>query len=240
MSLTSKSAMFGLAAIYLVAAIAFIGHVCKRLAAVRHGSDIRVVWYLFSLASTVTVLIGLWAKGKGALDANGQPHGAVGDAIFAALSFMLDLKGDITLFGTLVALVVVPQCVSWVLSGLSGCARAPIFVAPAFRFFFWSVLKSMVVVSGILFSVASFARIEGWNGMDTRTFLETSGAALILIIFSFLALHAYRDVGSMFTPSAKPDFVKLRRLLQRINAWMNRRMPKESDRVDSAISSRFL
>jgi hypothetical protein len=228
MSTTSNLAVFGLAAIYLVAAVAFIGYICKKLA-VRHGSDIRVVWYLLSLASTVTFLIAMWARSKGALDENGNPHGAAGDAVYIILTFMLDFEGDMKLFGTLVALVVIPQCASWVLSGLSGCATAPILVVPAFRFFFWSVLKSMVVVSGILFSVASYAWLQGWDGMHAREFFRFSGVALLSIMVSFVVLLFYRDLHVSMAPSGKPT--KLGRLLRRINAWANRNMPSKSNCV---------
>ncbi|MDP9013722.1 MAG: hypothetical protein M3O41_13925, partial [Pseudomonadota bacterium] len=61
----------------------------------------------------------------------GAFQGQLGAAINSFLKFMLDLNSDVKVFITILALVVVPQFVSYVLAGLFGCASAPVLVGRA-------------------------------------------------------------------------------------------------------------
>jgi hypothetical protein len=108
MATTNNLTLLGGVAVVLFAAFFIIGYTGRQLAQ-QHGSDVRVVWYLFSLALTCTLLVAHWASSVGAIDAAGRFHGTTGEVIRKLLQFMLDLEADLRMFGTLVALVVIPQ-----------------------------------------------------------------------------------------------------------------------------------
>ncbi|MGO4396175.1 hypothetical protein AB4Z46_32985 [Variovorax sp. M-6] len=229
MSITSNLGLFSTIVFVVFGAVFIIGYAGRQLA-YRHGSDIRIVWYLFSLALTSTFLIAWWATSAGAIDAAGNFHGTAGAVLHKLLELMLDLQADLKILGAMVALVILPQFLSYVLSGLFGCAVAPMLVGPSFRFFFWSVVKSFVIAAGIILVVAVFGWVQGWNGLSARKAVELAGTTLLLLTMSFFLLYIYRDLGGAIQPSNSPGVVKIRRALQGINAWANRRTASPSGR----------
>jgi len=222
MSLTSNLALFIASLFVVFSAIFIIGYSGTQLSK-SHGSDIRIVWYLFSLALTSTFLIAWWASSKGAIDASGNFHGTAGELIQKLLTFMLDIEADLKIVAGLGALVLFPQFLSYVFSGFFGCAAEPILVGSTFRFLFWTVVKSFVVAAGILFVVAGYGWVQDWNGLTTRKAVELGLTALLLVTLSFALLHLYRDLGNAVELPDKAHFARVRSILRSVNAWANRR-----------------
>jgi hypothetical protein len=63
-----------------------------------------------------------------------------------------------------VGLVVVPQLLSYVLSGLSGSASRPVFVSQITNVAVWSLVKFLAALSG------TNAAYFGWNGLHVSLF----------------------------------------------------------------------
>lgn len=181
-------------AIGAVLVLGFIGFAGVKLAD-NHGRDLRIVWYLFALSTVATFIVAGWASDFGAIDPRGSFRGQSGSAVNALFTFMLDLKTDMAVFGAIFAIIVLPQVGSYLFSGLFGCASDPIFVGRAVALFIWSVVKSFVVASGILMSVAIYGYVMGWIGWSLRGAVSMAFLSLELLLLSFVCLFIYRDVS---------------------------------------------
>lgn len=188
-----------------------------------HGTDIRVVWYLFSLALVATGIAAAWACGVGAINNQGVFNGELGAIVNALLKFMLDLDTDLKIFSAILAIVVVPQIASYLLSGLFGCASAPIFVGEAIRFFVWSIVKSFVVAAGIILSVAIYGYFNNWNGWNVKGAASMSSMSGLLLMLSFAMLYLYRDIHASVAKPTTNRFLKLQRIVICIRAWLTRK-----------------
>lgn len=206
--------------------IFLIRHTALKLANA-NGSDVRIVWYLFSLALTCTILIAAWTSQNKVIDDTGDFQGKAGAFLSKILTSTLDLNAAISIYGSLVLLVVVPQILSWGFSGLFGCASSPIWMRPVFNFFIWSVIKSFVVASGVLLATAAYACTAGWTNSNLKQFILHLDIALVLLASAFGLLFAYRDFPAG-VKDGKPNSaaIKVQQMFNIINAWMNRKNPK--------------
>jgi hypothetical protein len=220
-TLSNLQLLFVFAAIVLVA-LSAIGYAGIKLAE-RHGGDVRIVWYIFSLSSVCTCIASMWAGSIGAIDSAGVFQGRWGPVVNSLLMFMLDVDTDVKLFAGILAIYVIPQIASYGLSGLFGCASAPIFVGRAVGLFVWSVVKSLVVASGVLLSLAIYGWIKGWIAWNQKGVASMSCFSLMLLVSSFGCLYMYRDIkATAATPSTDKT---LRRCVDGVKAWLTRNAP---------------
>ncbi len=145
------------AALFL--AVAGIGSITWTGSSLRtkHGRDIRIIWYFFSLAAVVTYFIAMWGMSKGALTAQGRFVGDIGDAISQLMQIIFDLETDVIVMSTLIGVVILPQFLMYILSGIFGNATKPYLLDSSLRFFLWSLVKSFAVASGTAFACALYA-----------------------------------------------------------------------------------
>lgn len=210
---------------FLFTFIFFIGYANNSLKK-SHGRDIRIVWYFFSLSTVVTFLVAIWAIKEGAINTDGNFQGSYGPTLQALLSFMLDLKTDFFILGTIVSIIIIPQLITYLLSGISGSASSPLFIDSSKDIFVWGAIKSFAICAGIIFTLSIFSFAEGW--MDLNKFLESIiFVTLALLMFSFLTLLPYRDTDKVIDDLEKltPNFIVLR--LQSIHKFCTRNNPKE-------------
>jgi hypothetical protein len=161
----------------------------------------------------------------GAIDADGVFQGNLGAAINTFLKFMLDLDTDLKVFSSIVAMILLPQIASYLLSGLFGCASAPIFVGGAIRFFVWSIVKSFVVAAGIILSIALYGYFNNWNGWSAKGGASMLSMSGLLLMLSFSVLFLYRDVHDSVAPPPTNRPSKLLRLVAHIQRWLTRNIP---------------
>lgn len=206
----------------VLATLIVIWQAGKKLAD-QHGSDLRIVWYLFSLSSVCTAMAAGWASSVGAINPSGSFQGNWGNAIETLLRFMLDLDTDVKLFAAILAVFVIPQVSSYLLSGLLGCASSPIFVGRAFALFVWSVVKSFVVASGILLTVAIYGSARGWVAWNLKGAVSMSFSSLMLLMLSFACLYLYRDIGNTFALPASGRGLRVQRGLASVRSWLTRK-----------------
>lgn len=223
----STASLFGSLGLVLLALLVIA--LTARKLATGHGSDVRIVWYFFALALTATLLIAWWASGVGAIDASGGFRGKAGAVLLGLLRMTLDVGGGLKFYGAAVALIVVPQMISWALSGLAGCAAAPILVGPALRFFMWSVVKTLVIAAGVILGATVYGWWQSWSGLNGSKVLELTGSAFVLVASSFVTIYVFRDAESPLPPGrSSPRAAKLGKVLRRLNDWMNRRIIQPS------------
>ncbi len=200
-----------------------IGYTGLKLAD-KNGTDVRVVWYLFSLAVVATCIAAVWASSVGAIDDKGVFQGELGAAVNALLKFMLDLDTDLKIFSAILAMVLLPQITSYGLSGLFGCASAPIFVGGAIRFFVWGIVKSFVVAAGIVLSVALYGYFNSWNGWGAKGAASMSSLSGLLLMLSFSMLYLYRDLHAAVEKPLPNRFPKIQRMVASVHGWLTRKL----------------
>jgi hypothetical protein len=218
----SNSLFFALVAISLVIALGFIGWIGVKLAD-NHGRDLRIVWYLFALSTVTTFIVAGWASDFGAIDSHGNFKGQSGSAVSSLMTFMLDLKTDIAVFGAILAIIVLPQAGSYVLSGLFGCASDPIFVGRAVVFFVWSIVKSFVVASGILMSVAIYGYVMAWSAWSLKGAVSMASLSIALLLLSFVCLFLYRDISFAGKTKRIDEPLRPHPWVRNTRAWMTRK-----------------
>ncbi|WP_168794450.1 hypothetical protein [Paraburkholderia aromaticivorans] len=186
--------------ILVVALHSFIG----RALTVANPGAIRVVCYFFSLSVCATPVVILAAIARKQIGEDGAAKGDLGHFIRDwLLPFFFDVGSDFIFLSVAVALVIVPQLVSFLLCASFGCAHAPIFISRSIDVLFWGLAKACCVASGILFSFTLFCSIRGWPIIpefiprikiyrtpvtDLTTYITLS-AALLLYAFLFLWLR---------------------------------------------------
>jgi len=197
---------------------------CYAATKLRHknGSDIRLVWYFFSLSLTVTSSITLWAFSVGWIDKQGNFQGRLGAFIGKLLHVMLDLNTDIAIVASLAALVAVPQILSYFLSGLSGWATAPILFRQSIAFVVWGTVKSFAVAAGILFPLWLIGSVLHWKGWDIVGATALLLLALGMLSLAFSVLVFYREAEEVIEAGYKKMPRRLRRIFLLSHSWMTR------------------
>ncbi len=196
-----------------------------------HETFIPTAWYFFFLFTCLTVAIGVLCAAFGAIDAKGSFVGPTGAALNSLLKVVFDLNGDICAAGGLVALVLVPQGLSYLFAGgLSGVAIAPRFANPAVRYALLSLSKSFVIAGGAFLGLGFVAWLSGWAGMDGRKMVGMLILAFALLMVAFYALVGYALTDPDFPTTA----IELPRRLKAMHAFMTRRSRPSLDAPGSA------
>lgn len=218
----STLSLLVLFAVIVLVAILVIWYAGTKLAD-NHGSDLRIVWFLFSLSPVCTVIAAAWANSTGAIDQSGSFQGSWGKAIESFLRFMLDLDTDLKVFAAILAIFVIPQMASYLLSGLFGRASSPILIGKAFSLFVWSIVKSFVVASGILLTIAIYGAARGWVAWNIKGMVSMSLLSLMLLMLSFACLYLYRDIGKTIALPASDRGLRVGRFLASVRRWLTRK-----------------
>ncbi len=157
----------------------------------RHPRQVAVIWYGFSLALTGTLLVGLWAEHTGAIDSSGFPQGDEGKLVLRAFNFFLDLNGEVTIIVGFLALLILPQFISYVLSGLSGCAWDLYLLREASKYAYIFIVKSFATVSVILTGLVIIGLISSWKQFIGTSILLCTVLGLTLIAGCFAATDPF-------------------------------------------------
>jgi hypothetical protein len=184
------------------------------------GDDIRVVWYLFSLSLVVTFGIALWAVDIDAINKSGSFNGTSGEMLKKLLDFMLDLNTDFKILLAIVTFIVLPQLLSYVLSGISGCASPPFLIERSWMFFIWGLVKSFAVCAGIIFSIAIFVIWKDWHDSWSDT-LPLFYLSTMLVMLSFSTLFTHREAKTQAI-DLKKNCPSLGNLFKGMHRWFTR------------------
>jgi len=157
----------------------------------RYSSFVYTIWYLFSLTFCSTLLVAWWAVTTGAIDKQGKPQGTAGEVIMWLLNFMMDLKGSLIFTAGAVSLLIIPQFMAYILSGIFGCASTVTLVRYAMMCTLWFIVKSFAVASSISFA---FGPVMLWLDRDLYDYkliakLYIIGISLIMLSFAFLMMY---------------------------------------------------
>lgn len=185
----------------------------------KHRFYIQVVSYCFSLSFTVVIFVSTWANHIGVIDAQGMPHGKLGEVITHALDFTLDLNGEIVLVLALLALLIVPQLLSYLISGVFGCAPDLLFFRQGSVFALWTLVKSFSAASGVLMALGVVGYFYKWPKYDLLAMSLFILTSKLLALSSLVALLVYADFMTAFTSGRNP-FLSIAR---KAHTWATRK-----------------
>lgn len=176
-----------------IMAILYIIWYYKKELSKKNGSDIHIIWYLFFLSATITFFIMHLAIHTGIIGDNGQAQGAYGAKFFMVFNFMTNIEEDLKILTSILAIIILPQWLSYLLCGTVGCAIKPKFVSWSFKIYIWSVIKSFVTLSGIMIVISMFLAYKGWGFTFQQAFL-ISAVSLTSLMYAFFLASFYREI----------------------------------------------
>ena len=211
-----------LSAVALTALSIFLIVFASRELAREHGSDIRVIWYFFGLATTISLILCNWARVSGAIDKEGNFQGALGNLLSFLLKASLDLQGSMLLVLAIVAVILVPQIISCFFSGLAGCGSAPMFADSSLWLIAWGTIKSMAVAAGVALVVPTYAYMYRWTESSAQFAQGMALFALMLLSLAFITTYLYRDLLQVPSFIKKRTPRKIRWAVLRSRRWLSR------------------
>lgn len=223
MNISNSTVSHDLLALALMGGVLTCIHWSSKALVKNHATYIRSIWYFYFLLACVTFAVGALCSKFGAIDATGNFKGEGGAAVNGLLKFVFALNEDFYSAVGLVALVLLPQGLSYVFGGvLSGVAMRPRFAGPVVRFALLSLGKSFVVAAGIFLGLGVGAWTYGWTGMGAPRMI---GLALLSVTLLMVAFYMF--AGCAFTDPKFPiDIGKSPKRLQAIHRFMTRNNPK--------------
>ncbi len=191
----------------------------------RNESDIRVIWYFYGLTVVVSFLIGVWSVNTKAINSAGNFEGENGIFVHTILASALDVNLSFYILGSVFTLIVIPQIISYIFSGVFGVAKAPQYLNESMSFLVWGIVKTFIVVSGTTIIIPLFGLYLSWESFSASKALAWLLLSFVFCAFSFLVVLIYRE-----TEEVMADIKKyLPERLQRIAAVIHQRCTKHSN-----------
>lgn len=179
--------------------VVFVTALCLSILAVRrdHPDHVHTLWYVFSLTlCSVSVLFFYIYENSRAIQST--PLGGMAGTI--AVTFMkasMDVREEIYILLTAGALLILPQILSYLISGIFGCGSPPILVSTVSRLVSWSLIKFFCVLSGIL-AAQSILSLYGQPYLLPKDAPVKLVEALLMICLSFLLMTIYYKAESLY------------------------------------------
>src|SRR5215469_8052303 len=171
----------------------------------KHDPDhVYVLWYLFFLFTYCGLGIYLYLDTNKLIEVT--PYGQLrlvdqttmlGKALAWYLYVSVDLTGELRLLFILMSAVVVPQLLSFLVSGLAGCGISPILVSRVTQFSILSFVKFCCVFAGLqlseyLYRAYTYPGALHWDGPSFITDWDPRlHECLVLLATSFSISTAY-------------------------------------------------
>jgi len=142
----------------------------------------------------------------------------------------MNIKEAMYLCTSVLAIILLPQFFSYVLSGFFGCASAPVLFDLAIRIYVFSLVKSFVVAAGITLPLALWGYFNNWSFMHAKETALLTGISGLFLMASFLMLYIYRDVHSTLR---SPIIQSLLRKLGPVHRWFTRNSGVSRDKASN-------
>lgn len=156
-----------------------------------HAHHIYVIWLFFSFFFVLFVFLFVAAAHN-----NVQLEGVFGEeakkVFIVALNWLRDGEGEIKLVLVMLGLVVLPQWLTYVLSGLSGSASPPVFVSQVTELAIWSLVKFSAALAGIVLAEPIVKIVRGGS---FESFLILEAAALLGGAFFLVWMNSVARYG---------------------------------------------
>lgn len=184
-----------------------------------HGSDIRILFYLFSLTLVISSVIGIWATNHGAINEAGSFVGEAGQTLSKLITTTLDIELSMQIILSITSIILAPQILCYLLSGIFGVASSPLFISETIGFLVWGMAKTFIVSSGIITSIAIFGIIYSWQSFSAENIMGISVLTLFLIFLSFFTILIYRESDKLTKDIARAipnPFIKVAKNIHKL------------------------
>jgi hypothetical protein len=152
----------------------------------KHAGEIYLIWYINTFFFLLFLGMG-WVAEKHSARLI-EVCGSYEQACKTIYDYLTDIRGETSLIFIGVGLAIVPQVLTYVLSGLSGAASAPKFVLEVETLALWSFVKFTAALGGILIA-EPFARLVTGSKVEIVEFLP--GPIYTLVAFSWVSTHVW-------------------------------------------------
>ena len=208
-----------LAAILVIMFLAILVY-CGNLLRSEHSSDIRVIFFFYSLTIVITSILGVWAVMAEVIDDKGNFIGDAGNILAWLVGASLNIKSSLYVIVAITISLIMPQILNYILSGLFGVATSVIFFSESYSFAMWWVVKTFVVAAGVTTVTPLFAVYFQWDWFNQ---VETSLIiSLCLLSYSFMLLGFYRKGTRIVEKVVSKLPQKIRVVGRHIHNWCRR------------------
>jgi hypothetical protein len=220
--------------VVLVLGIIAIWYTGSRLSK-RNGTDVWLLWYLFSLTVVITSLVIWIGIGLGYISDNGGFKGGDENILSKLLHLSLDLELDLKILFGLFSIVAIPQLCAYFIAGLWGCGRPTFFISEALKFLAWNFVKSVVVADGVFLTVIIAAALNGWLKPRMVELILLFSFVCAFMSLAFIVALSIRDSESIYDDLKKvPRITKLLEKWKPVHVWLTRKSEK---RVVAVVSN---
>jgi len=169
-------------------------------------AEINVIWYVFSLvfvifwslfaAVDLKIIEPVWSPASVADGAIVRQHAEPWTKQYfyeLATDILLDWRGELLLVCSVVLIAIVPQLLTYVLAGLSGCASIPKWVWQFEQFAILSLIKFLAALGGFLAPSAFRVTSSDYDGDMLLINIITSlkGLTAVAAAFALAVLQIY-------------------------------------------------
>ncbi|PIT00606.1 hypothetical protein TSA1_07390 [Bradyrhizobium nitroreducens] len=189
----------------------------------QHGREIYLIWYIFSFCFLIFLALGYGSgtQERHMLAENVEQMLGSSRSIFRPVYHALtDFDGEMKLLATLFGIVVGPQIMAYLLSGISGSASPPVFISQVTNVVEWSYIKFMAGLGGVILGSSSAAIITSmkfdWGDIG-------SGLAPIAMSFTYASVKCS-------TADRETEFL---RIFRKVHRYCTRHAQVERARISS-------
>jgi len=188
---------------FSIAALSLLGLssvviLCLAIFSIRrdHPHHIHTLWYIFSLTLCAVSVLFLYIYANKNVQGT-LLDGATGQIAVIFMNASMDVREEIYILIVILALFVLPQILSYGISGTFGCGSPPIFVSTISRIVTWSLIKFFAVLSGIL-AAQSILALYGRPYLYPRDCPTKLVESAVMISISFLTMAMYYKIGEIY------------------------------------------
>ena len=218
----------------------FLIYSAIQLLKTNYAREIYLIWYYNSFFFLVFFGMALVAEQrKVPLTRVCEPREATCKAIY---DYLTNIDDELSLVAVIVALSIGPQLLTYLLSGLSGTASAPKFVAQIQSITVWSLVKFVAGLGGIL-TAQPLAKLAAGSPIELKDFRDFAvGFSFTAIGFTWAATYiaATENAPAFFRAHynwARAPF----RALVKIHRFFTRHVRREPlDKIGGAAQDRAL
>ena len=133
-------------------AVGSFGALCFSITTIRrdHAQHVHTLWYVFSLTLCCVSVLFAYIYASATSIQSSLLGGWTGKLAVLFMGASMDVREELYILGTVAALLIAPQVLSYVLSGVFGCGSPPVLVATISRIVTWMLIKFFCILSGIL------------------------------------------------------------------------------------------
>ncbi|MER9631005.1 hypothetical protein [Mesorhizobium sp. M0296] len=191
--------MSGLSAVALpFFSLAFVVTLCLSIMIVRrdHPHHVHTLWYIFSLTLCSVSILFLYVYRNATSIQDTILSGMPGKIAVIFMDTSMDVHEELYILATLSSLFIMPQVISYFISGIFGCGSPPVLVSTVSRITTWALIKFFCVLSGILAAQSIFA-LYGNPYLNPKDSAVKMVEAIFMISVSFFIMGVYYKIATL-------------------------------------------